>query len=63
VFTRDLIEANGDGNSEIFLGSSTAAGIPTLSARTQIAMAALLIVGGLLALRRTKRAVPPTRPA
>jgi len=26
-------------------------------------LVALLIVGGLLAIRRTKRAVPPTRPA
>jgi hypothetical protein len=44
---------NADGNKEIFLASSpAAAGIPTLSEWAQIGMVALLLTGGLIAIKR-----------
>lgn len=46
---------NADGNAEIFLSSSQApapTAIPTLSEWSQIGMAALLVGGGLLAIRK-----------
>ena len=48
---RDLTGGNADGNSEIFLASSPET-IATLSEWAQLIMVALLVGGGLLALRR-----------
>jgi len=56
---RDLTGGNADGNSEIFLTSSSAA-IPTLSEWAQLAMVALLVGGGLWALRRRSLRLRPS---
>ena len=57
---RDLVPGgNADGNSEIFLTSSSAS-IPTLSEWAQLAMVALLVGGGLWALRRRSLRLCPS---
>ena len=62
---RDLVPGspgNADGNFEVFLAADTgAAAIPTLSEWMQLVAAALLVVSGLLALRRGGAQAPRTR--